>query len=40
MKMVRCLYGGGWIAMGRSRTKCPRCGATVGKTMGHPLKDA
>lgn len=36
---VHCPYARDWIPLGRSRTKCPRCGATL-NTNTHPIRDA
>lgn len=29
VRMVLCVYGRDWVPMGRSRCRCPRCGAVV-----------
>lgn len=32
VRMVRCVYvreNGGWVKLGRARSKCPRCGAVI-----------
>jgi len=37
---IRCLYGGGeWSPMGRSRTRCPLCGAVITPDT-HPIRAA
>lgn len=34
---VYCHYKGGWIPLGRSRKKCPYCGAAI-DFGSHPIK--
>jgi ribosomal protein S27AE len=36
---VYCPYKRDWLPLGRSRKKCPRCGAVLG-TNTHPTRDA
>lgn len=36
---VYCPYARAWIPLGRSKKKCPRCGAAL-KTSTHPTRDA
>lgn len=36
---VHCPYARDWIPLGRSRAKCPRCGAAL-DTGTHPTRDA
>ena len=38
MKEVYCHYVKKWIPLGRSRTKCPKCGAELGVS-GHLIRD-
>lgn len=36
MREVYCHYKKDWIALGRSRKKCPHCGATLNNA--HPVR--
>lgn len=36
---VYCPYLRDWTPLGRSRKKCPRCGAVLGNST-HPTRDA
>lgn len=35
---VYCCYRGGWIPLGRARSRCPRCGAALGGE-AHRVRD-
>lgn len=35
---VYCCYRGAWIPLGRARSRCPRCGATLGDE-AHRVRD-
>jgi hypothetical protein len=37
LRKVYCHYSKGWISMGRSRTRCPACGAEIGNS-DHKVK--